>query len=1113
MTEYKVDQLTEDPSYIGHEIPIMERWKNENNYDKITTTKMGNPLFRFKDGPPFPSSQYLHMGHLLVGFVKDAVLRYKYMTGYDCLNKIGYDCHGLPLESVAYKLLGINSHKEVIEMGIDKYNDYCKGIVKKFSGAWNPIFDRIARQVNLNDTYRTMDCDFMESVWWIFKELWNKNLVYRGYEVMPYSVKCGTPLSNFEASDKYKVIDTESIYVRFPLVNDPSTSLVAWTTTPWTLPSNVSLCVNPDATYVKLIDEKGYGYIVAEKLVDECKIKHVKSEKIGTGKDLVGIEYVPPFSYLKRDKYIVISGDFVMVDHSKSYKNKKEDDEDDEEFVKDTCIGTGIVHLAPNYGQDDLKVCLENGIISLEEVEEICSIDADGNYTDLISDFSGLNVLDADRKIIDDIKKKHLVLRVYKYKHKYPHCYRTETPLIYKAVSCFFVKVTELRDKLVKNNDKATFVPSYVGERRFKNWLENAKDWCISRFRYFGTPIPIWATEDESEMECIGSIQELLERARELPENSHLDLSKLDDIHREFVDSIKLRSKSGKLMTRSTHVFDCWFESGAVPMAQYHYPFANREKVEDCEYLADFIAEGLDQTRGWFYTLMVLSTALFDKPAFKNVICTGMILDENGIKYSKKNGNFKNPMELLDKYGADTLRLYLLSSSCVRAEPLLFNEQHIDKVRHKIIPYINAVKFFLEHFINFLKNGGKFDLDMYKLSDNVTDKWIISRVATLLDTVHSKFEGYHIDTIVKSCLDFVEDLTNWYVKFNRDRLKGLSSQDDYAMSLSTLFKVLMTYCKIMAPFTPYLSEHIYDQLKNLLPEKEREQSIHMCLYPRKDDLEQNTEVEVKFLRLQQVVKNIRKLRSMSVKFSSVKIPIKTVTIIHSDPNFMSHIQSFEEFIMDEVNCLNFEYKKPDGFLKYTVTFNNKSMGKKYKSQATQIKEQLLNVSNIFLESFANRETDSINVNVDGNFYDLTREDFDVVPELKVDPLSLYVSEGPLTIMIDTTYDEETHYLFQIRRFINYVQNMRKTYSLRPWDKISVYVVTDNDMIINLFKKYEDRIFDRLKSKVITLDQLGSKLNNTRFSKLFDWSLGSESDECLFIPVVIEKLQNKTEMEC
>lgn len=1092
MTEYKLKQLDEDISYIKHELFIIKKWKDEKIYQQVIQKNKGREIFRFIDGPPFISSDVLHLGHLLVSSVKDTILRYKYMSGYDCTNKIGYDVHGLPMESTAYKLLNISTHKEVNDMGIAVFNGFCKELVNKYANAWNPIFDRIGRNVDLNNTYRTCDLSFMESVWSILKCLWDKDLVYCGCQIMPYSIKCGTSLSNFEASSCYKVIETDSIYVKFPLKNDPLCSLIAWTTTPWTLPCHIALCVNPDAKYVKLTDENGLSYIIAENLVEDSKIRYNKCELFGIGKKLIGIEYIPPYNYLGRDKYIVIADNFVMVEYKKNKikKDKKDKDiDDDQDEIIDKTIGSGIVHLAPCHGQDDLRVCLENNIIELNQVERTCLIDKDGNYNNQVKDYVGMNVLGCDKFIIKDLKEKKLCLRVYKYKHKYPHCYRTETPLIYKAESCWFIKVTALRDKLLNNNKKMSFIPAYIGEKRFHHWLDNVRDWCISRNRYFGTPIPIWITDDNSEMECIGSIKELTERAVNLHKN-------LTDIHPEFINDIKIISKSGKLMKRINLVLDCWFESGSVPLSQYHYPFENKDMVDTNEYLCDFIAEGLDQTRGWFYTLLVLSTALFDKPVFKTCICTGLILDENGIKFSKKYGNFKNPIDLLDKYGADTIRLYLLSSPAVKAEPLLFNEQSIDKIKHKIIPYINGVKFFLEHTINYLKNGNSFDINIYQKTNNITDQWIISRITTLLIDVKAKFESYQLDLVVKDCLDFIDDLTNWYIKFNRDRLKGLDGDEEAKISLSTLYRVLITYCKIMAPITPFLSEYIYDHLKVL---DNNMDSIHLCDYPNLIELPKS-DIELRFCRLQEVSRMIRKLRLMSKKFASIKIPIKQITIIHQNNDFLDDIKSFEEFISEELNFLSINYKTQQEYKSYSIKFNEKILGQKYKSLVNDFKQIIKQKPNDVLRAFMNKESTYIEILLNDKIYQLTYEDLEVLPELQDESNnSLSITENGLTIIFNTIYDDDVHNMYQMRRFTIHVQNMRKTVKLHPWDKINIYVIMEDKLGV-FFKLYEKYIFDRLKNMVININS-ASQINKIHYHKDFEWI--NKVNETIIIPVFIE----------
>lgn len=1089
-------QFPDDSSCIGHENEIMEKWKKENTYQKIIEQNKNKKCLKAVDGPPFVSSETLHMGHCLVGWLKNAVHRYNTMKGYSFQNKLGFDVHGIPIEQKANGLLDIKSHDDVKKYGIKNYNDFCKNLVKKYANSWDPIYDRIGRQFDPQNTYRTMDFPYMESVWWAFKQLWDKGLVYRGFEVMPYSVACGTVLSNFEASDSYKVIETESVYVKFALIEDPSTFLVAWTTTPWTLPANVALCVHPEARYVRLTDKNGFSYIVAEDLVDDSRIKYSSKSFYAIGRDLAGLEYTPPFNYIQRNKYVVVCDNFVQT----TPKNKKTEtitNEDGSTTVIDTHIGTGIVHIAPAFGKDDLQVCLDHKILDKTNVDTVCPVDQDGKYTTLVHDLVGQNVLEADHVILQKLQERNLSLRIFKYKHNYPHCYRSGQPLIYKAEPCFFIRVTAIRDKMLANNEKATFVPTYIGEKRFKNWLENAKDWCVSRSRYFGTPINVWVSEDGSEMECLGSVEELVKRAREVAENGLADDYQLTDLHLDAVGHLVIRShKTGQIMRLTQLVQDCWFESGCVPFAQYHYPFENREEIDNYEYLADFIAEGLDQTRGWFYTLLVLSTAIFDKPAFKNVICTGLILDENGKKLSKKDGNFKNPMELLEKYGADTLRLYLLSSPCVRAEPLCFNEKYVEELRHRLIPLVNVVKFFTDHCINYTKQGHVFDCDDYKNSTNLTDQWIISRISSLISYVEGKMDSYQIDGAVIECIDFIDDLTNWYVKFNRDRLKGNVNQTEWGLSLSTLFTTLITYCKTTAPFMPFLSEHIYEYLKVLLPNSEQKESIHLCEYPKSNDFTKNEKIERKFKNLKQVVKAIRKLRATSKNFKSLKIPIRTITIIHPDETFVNEVKELEDLIIDEVNCQNFEYKKPQDCLKYNITFNNKSLGTKYRKVSNEIKNALLKVSNETLSQFSNYEIDLVNIEINDTKYELTREDFTVVPEL-LNKDKNSVSDGLLTIAIDDVYDQESFDMAQIRKFINYVQQTRKEMNLKPWDRINVSV-NATDKVQDIISKYKLRFYERLGCEIKSIDDQ----NDNHNYKTFDWDIDPENKIPILVDIVL-----------
>jgi isoleucyl-tRNA synthetase len=1046
-------------SYTKHEKSIMNEWDDDKLYDKICEQSKNKPLFKFCDGPPFVSAKTLHFGHLLVGYIKDFVLRYKYMTGNDCLNKLGFDCHGLPIEMLVYNILGIKSNQDVQDMGIDKFNEYCKKVVNEFSGAWFPIYDRIGRNVNKLDTYKTMDTKFMESVWWSFNELWKKGLITREFEVMPYSIKCSTPLSNFEAGSAYKDIETESIFVLFPLKEDKDVNFVAWTTTPWTLPGHVALCVNENAEYILVTDAKGSKYVIADKCLQESKIKFVKKEFYGLGKDLIGKEYQPPFNFLKREKYQVISSNFVKVDK----KDKKLSSKEEENDPSGGFIGTGIVHIAPCFGADDLEACLTNKIIKMSEVDDCCPINDEGYYLDFVEDYKTQEIFKANDQIIKDLKEKNIILRSLKLKHRYPHCPRTGYPLIYKAVKSFFIDVPKIKDQLLENNKKVRWIPEYVGSKRFHNWLSEPKPWCVSRRRMFGTPIPIWMSDDETEMECFGSIKELCERAG--------IEGLLKDIHPEFIKDIKIKSlKSDSYLSFKGDVTDCWMESGAVPFAQYHYPFENQDKLTD-EFMTDFIAEGLDQTRGWFYTLSVLSTALFNKPPARTILTTGLILDENGVKFSKKLGNFKDPMPVLDQYGADVLRLYLLSSPAVRAEPLKFTEENIDQTKKQIIPWINAVNLYDECMKNLKIN--KQDLNYDLKTDNITDLWILSRINSLIKDVTNKIENYEIDSSVKAILEFVDDLTNWYLKLNRDRLKGLIDLQNQITSLSVLNKVLTTYCLLLAPFTPFLSEHL-----NKIINPAETKSVHLMSYPKADDFN-NEIIELDFGRLQSVTKKIRKMRDMSTNFTSIKVPIKKMTLVHYDQDFIRSVKRFEDFVKDDLNILNLDYRQQKDFETYKLIPNFKSLGQKHKSMMNKIKLELEKISVDVLKEFYNKSKTNIDIKIDDKIYSCSLEDFDVMPVLNFDQKDLLILTEDFTLLMDLTHDKESEDLEFVRQFCSHISLMRKEASLKSWDQIRLFV-DHNDVLM----KYQDKITERLKCNLESVEEFKNLEPKNSYDKKF-----------------------------
>ena len=1034
--------MNEDNTYSSHEESIMKKWVDNKVYEGVQYLNKEGELFRFMDGPPFVSSNCLHFGHLMIGFLKSTVLNYRQMNGMSCLNELGYDCHGLPIEMVANKQLGVYTKKEVEDFGIDKYNASCKGMIKNFAGAWTPIYERIGRWANFDKTYKTMDTNFMESVWWVFSQLFKKDLVYKGHQVMPYSNACNSPLSNFEAGQNYKDVETKSVYVLFELTYFENTYAVAWTTTPWTLPGNLAICVNHEGDYV-WIESNGKTYICAKDLVKNLEIKDGKIVKTCKGYELIGIAYKPLFNYMNDypsdDKFRIIA------DYKKNYVD-----------ISPSNVGTGIVHIAPYYGEDDFRVSTDNRITNNKMIDKACTIDDNGKFLPSIIDFTGRLVTDKETndEIIKNLKISGKMLRTQMYTHSYPFCYRTDTPLIYKVTSSYFVKVTSLKDDLIKNNEKVTWHPQHIGSGRFKTWLENVKDWGVSRNRFFGTPLPVWVSDDGEETVCVSSIDELVELA-------HLK-DRPTDIHREFIDSIEIPSKMGKGMLKNVRlVLDCWFESGCVPIAQLHYPFENKNAFDSVDYLSDFIAEGLDQTRGWFYTLMVISTAIFNKPAFKDVICTGLILDENGLKFSKKYGNFKDPMEVLNKYGADVTRMYLLNSPTINADPLLFNETSIEKVKQRIIPYINAVKLFLVHAKDHQSKGFNIDVNLWRDTNNITDKWMLTNISELVENIKSYMEEYKIDKAIGSLLSFVEDLANWYIKLNRDRIRGLNGTDERNMSLSVLYKVLTTYIKAFAPFAPFLSDYLYDYMK-VFSDKNTV-SVHYCAYPEslmKDHISTN-----KFNILRDVVKNIRTMRYSTGTHTSMKIPIYKAIVFHNDPEYIETVKFFEETIKEEVNCIEMEYDNLADNLLYKIIPNPKSLGKRFKAEASSVKEKLINLDPELVSILYHDGCKSFNFDLNGKTYTIEREDYSIecVPSqaYSSNPDMISKIDSELMISIDKRYTNELHNIYQMRRLGTSVQRLRRSTNLNPWDKIIVNFKTESDKFKEIYETYKSDLDARL----------------------------------------------------
>ncbi len=1043
----QLTQLPDDSTYTEHEKNIVSKWIKIDLYEQMTEKKDETQKIIIMDGPPFVSGS-LHPGHITVSSIKSAIFNYKSMKGFNASFKMGYDCHGLPIENLVCKENNITSLNEIHAMGLEKFNKICDETIQKYSKSWTPLFQHIGRLADFGNqdgdrssqnglmgenVYMTRDLKFMESCIWIFNKLWKDGHVYKGNKVMAYSYACQTPLSNFEASQNYKEIETKSIYVAFK--THSGEHLVAWTTTPWTLPCNMGLCINSAIDYVKVIkidDPNKQVYILSKKSADSLfgKEKYTIIEEL-KGKALVGVKYYPIFPYIDNIDNINDMND--EINSGLDPKPCREYQVWEDGYVKDEETGTGIVHLAPAFGEDDFRVLNINAIVNNINISKYCPLDADGKYTSIIADYQGKLVFDCDDLIRSHLKSRGILLKTQLIKHQYPHCYRTDTPLIYRTTESYFIKVSEMRDNLVRLNKTINWYPKNIGENRFHNWLSSTKDWAVSRYRFYGTPIPVWESDDGDSI-CIGSIEELALFAN-IPKES------ITNLHPEFINHIII-NKNGKTYKRNSAIFDCWFESGAVPFAQIHYPFDEKaaRELESREYLSDFICEGMDQTRGWFYTLLVLSSAILNKAPFKNVMCTGMVLDSDGNKYSKRSGNYQDPSIIIHKYGADYIRTYFIHSPLIHAEPLKFDEEMIKKLKQKFIPYINGVKFWLEHAMNYQRKG--FHVAMLNanvLGDNIMDHWILNRINEIIKSVNLDMEQYALGSAIDTLINFIDDLTNWYIKFNRDRLKGHEGNQDWGQSISILHHVLMIYCRLWVPFTPFISEHIFQHLKVCSTEYMTFQSVLLTSYP-----EHSTDYkDTSFMKdLQKICQIVRNLRDKTKNHSRAVIPLKSITIYHDNITYLKTLEKNINVIQGELNCNEFKFEKLGNNIKIKATVDRKNIGQHFKGHAKTVVNHIENWSDDDMLNIYCCNGLSHNIVLDGINHSLDNRFYKLYPVPKNTNNSMTTIDDDIMISIDDTYDDEINYQYQLKRLHSLVQLSRKEMGLRPWNSISV--VIDND---------------------------------------------------------------------
>lgn len=998
-----------EESIPSREERILAFWEKEQIFKKSLAARQEAPLFSFYDGPPFATG-LPHYGHIIAGTIKDAIPRYKTMKGYFVPRRFGWDCHGLPVENEIEKAKELSGAASIEAFGIHKFNEECRSIVLRYTEEWKQTVNRMGRWVLFDQTYRTMDLSFMESVWWVFSELYKKGLVYEGFKVMPFSAKLGTPLSNFEANLNYKEVDDPSLTVAFECLDEPNTYFLVWTTTPWTLPSNLAIMVKGEIDYVK-VKEKGKErcYILAKDRLSSYFKNQEEYELLQTfkGKALEKKRYQPLFPYFQEEAK---RGAFRLI--------------------LEECVssedGTGLVHAAPAFGELDFFACAREGI-SL-----VCPVDANGKFTEEVKDFSQQYVKDADKEIIRRLKNEGKVFQHTQIRHRYPFCWRSDTPLIYKAVSTWFVAVEKIKHQILKNNQKIHWVPNHVKDGRFGKWLENARDWAVSRNRYWGTPIPIWKSED-GEILVISSVKELEERTGQT----------IDDLHRHLIDPLEF-TYQGKVFKRISEVFDCWFESGSMPYAQDHYPFENQEIIQK-RFPADFIAEGLDQTRGWFYTLHVLAAALFDQPAFKNVVVNGIILAEDGAKMSKRLKNYPEPGIVINRYGADAVRLYLLNSPAVYAEDLRFSERGVELIlRQVLIPFWNSFVF----LSTYAKIYDFYPKDQEQFSPEAEiDRWMLSLLQKLILEVTTAMDQYELNSAVEPFVQFIDQLTNWYIRRNRSRFWSEEANQDREEAFQTLYIVLKALTTIAAPFVPFLTEAIYLQLRK----EEHPLSVHLCDFPVYDQYLRDESLEKEMGFVQDVVSlghGLRKEHKLKVRQ-----PLKKAFIISRDPDVLKALSQKKVLIREELNVKEVIFESnEEGFVRLIAKPNFRVLGKKVGSKMKAAQERIGQLTSDQLDRLLQAE--SVLIELEGEEIVLSPED--VAVERQVEEGLVAQTARGITIVLDTSLNEELLLEALAREVVNKINTMRKEMGFLVTDRVVVSLEA-TDRVKQAFLLHRDYI--------------------------------------------------------
>ena len=1027
-------KVSTDMNFVEREKQVEKFWEDNQIFEKSMKVREGNPSYVFYDGPPTANGKP-HIGHVETRVIKDMIPRYRTMKGYQVPRKAGWDTHGLPVELEVEKKLGLDGKDQIEKYGVEPFIEQCKESVWKYEGMWEDFSHTVGFWADMKNPYVTYHNDYIESEWWALKEIWKKGLLYEGHKIVPYCPRCGTPLSSHEVAQGYKDVKERSAVVRFKVKGEDA-YILAWTTTPWTLPSNVALCVNPDEDYVK-VTSKGYTYYMAAALVDTVLGEGAEILEHYQGKDLEFKEYEPLFPYAEK-----------RIGNKKAYY-----------VVCDTYVtltdGTGVVHIAPAFGEDDSKVGHRYDLPFVQLVNE------KGEMTEE-TPWAGTFCKKADMAVLQALEDKDLLFDAPLFEHSYPHCWRCDTPLIYYARETWFIRMTAVKEDLIRNNNTINWIPESIGKGRFGDWLENVQDWGLSRNRYWGTPLPVWQCEC-GHQDCIGSIEELKEKADNCPDDIEL--------HRPYIDAVTIKCpKCGKEMRRVPEVIDCWFDSGSMPFAQHHYPFENKETFEK-QFPAQFISEAVDQTRGWFYSLLAISTLLFNKAPYENVIVLGLVQDENGQKMSKSKGNAVDPFDALQTYGADAIRWYFYTSSAPWLPSRFAGKTVVEGQRKFMGTLWNTYAFFVlyANIDNF--DATKYSLEYDKLA--VMDKWLLSRLESTVKAVDDNLANYRIPEAAKALQSFVDDMSNWYVRRSRERFWAKGMEQDKINAYMTLYTALVTVAKAAAPMIPFMTEDIYQNLVKSIDASAPE-SIHLCDFPEVHENWIDPKMEEDMADLLEIVVMGRAARN-------------TANIKNRQPIGTMYVKSefqlsefYKEIIEDELNVKEVVFKDDIAdFISYSFKPQMRTVGPKYGKLLNKIKTVLseLDGNKAMAEL---KSTGELKLDIDGQEIVLLEED------LLIDMAQMegYVSESDhtITVVLDTNLTPELIEEGFVRELVSKIQTMRKEAGFEVMDKIRVYA-KDNDKIVSIMKNHGDEI----KSEVLAEEIVTGETKG--YEK--EWNINSE----------------------